>query len=233
MFYQGKTKNYKKKRVFPPLGICVIISYMERIATIKRDTAETQIELTLNLDGTGKCNVENPIGFFNHMLTSFCKHGLFDLTGSLKGDLEVDQHHLIEDTGIVLGQCFAKALGDCAGIHRSGFFIYPMDESLLQASVDFGGRSFLVCNADLTRIPLVSIGQDGKEASFQTDCFEDFWQGFVGGAKCNLHLDTIRGRSDHHKMEGLFKAASRAIRSAVEIDPRRKGTIPSTKGVIV
>ena len=153
--------------------------------------------------------------------------------GRLKGDLEVDQHHLIEDTGIVLGMCFAKALGDCAGIFRSGCFIYPMDESLLQASVDFGGRPFCVCNAQLTGVPLVSIGQDGKEASFQTDCFEDFWQGFVNGAKCNLHLDTIRGRSDHHKMEGLFKAAARAIRSAVEIDARRQGQIPSTKGVIV
>ena len=206
---------------------------MARIATIERKTAETQIQLTLNLDGTGKCSVENPIGFFGHMLSSFCKHGMFDLSGSLKGDLEVDQHHLIEDTGIVLGMCFAKALGDCAGIFRSGCFIYPMDESLLQASVDFGGRPFCVCNAQLTGVPLVSIGQDGKEASFQTDCFEDFWQGFVNGAKCNLHLDTIRGRSDHHKMEGLFKAAARAIRSAVEIDARRQGQIPSTKGVIV
>ena len=206
---------------------------MARIATIERKTAETQIQLTLNLDGTGKCSVENPIGFFGHMLSSFCKHGMFDLSGSLKGDLEVDQHHLIEDTGIVLGMCFAKALGDCAGIFRSGCFIYPMDESLLQASVDFGGRPFCVCNAQLTGVPLVSIGQDGKEASFQTDCFEDFWQGFVNGAKCTLHLDTIRGRSDHHKMEGLFKAAARAIRSAVEIDARRQGQIPSTKGVIV
>ncbi|HBD67726.1 MAG TPA: imidazoleglycerol-phosphate dehydratase [Treponema sp.] len=206
---------------------------MARIATIERKTAETQIQLTLNLDGTGKCSVENPIGFFGHMLSSFCKHGMFDLSGSLKGDLEVDQHHLIEDTGIVLGMCFAKALGDCAGIFRSGCFIYPMDESLLQASVDFGGRPFCVCNSQLTGVPLVSIGQDGKEASFQTDCFEDFWQGFVNGAKCNLHLDTIRGRSDHHKMEGLFKAAARAIRSAVEIDARRQGQIPSTKGVIV
>ncbi|MBQ5490570.1 MAG: imidazoleglycerol-phosphate dehydratase [Treponema sp.] len=206
---------------------------MARIATIERNTAETQIQLTLNLDGTGKCSVENPIGFFGHMLSSFCKHGMFDLSGSLKGDLEVDQHHLIEDTGIVLGMCFAKALGDCAGIFRSGCFIYPMDESLLQASVDFGGRPFCVCNAQLTGVPLVSIGQDGKEASFQTDCFEDFWQGFVNGAKCNLHLDTIRGRSDHHKMEGLFKAAARAIRSATEIDARRQGQIPSTKGVIV
>ena len=167
------------------------------------------------------------------MLRSFCKHGMFDLQGELHGDLYVDQHHLIEDTGIVLGMCFAKALGNCAGIYRSGFFIYPMDESLLQASVDFGGRAFCVCNANLSGIPLVSMTENGKTFSFQTDCFEDFWQGFVNGAKCNLHLDTIRGRSDHHKMEGLFKAAARAIRSAVQIDERRGGEIPSTKGVIV
>lgn len=205
---------------------------MARIATVERQTGETKISLTLNLDGKGVCDVKNPIGFFDHILRSFCKHGLFDLSGELKGDLEVDQHHLIEDTGIVLGMCFAKALGDCAGIFRSGFFIYPMDESLLQASVDFGGRPYLVCDAKLSGIPLVSIGQDGKEASFQTDCFEDFWQAFVNSAQCNLHLDTIRGRSDHHKMEGLFKAAARAIRSAVEIDARREGAIPSTKGVI-
>ena len=206
---------------------------MERIATIERNTSETQITLTLKLDGSGKCDVKNPIGFFDHMLRSFCKHGMFDLTGTLNGDLQVDQHHLIEDTGITLGMCFAKALGNCAGIYRSGFFIYPMDESLLQASVDFGGRPYLVCNSQLTNIPLVSIGQDGTQACFQTDCFEDFWQGFVNSAKCNLHLDSIRGRSDHHKMEGLFKAAARAIRCAVEIDPRRNGAIPSTKGVIV
>ncbi|MEE3314466.1 MAG: imidazoleglycerol-phosphate dehydratase [Treponema sp.] len=206
---------------------------MERIASVERNTFETQIVLTLNLDGSGKCSVKNPIGFFDHMLQAFCKHGMFDLSGSLAGDLQVDQHHLIEDTGITLGMCFAKALGDCAGIYRTGFFIYPMDESLLQASVDFGGRSFLVCDAKLTGIPLVSISPEGKQASFQTDCFEDFWQGFVNGARCNLHLDTIRGRSDHHKMEGLFKAASRAIRAAVEIDPRRNGAVPSTKGIIV
>ena len=197
---------------------------MERTASIKRITGETQIELSLNLDGTGKYSVKNPIGFFGHMLNSFCKHGLFDLSGELKGDLEVDQHHLVEDAGIVLGQCFASALGNCAGIYRSGFSIYPMDESLL--------RPFCVVNAALSNIPLVSIGQDGKSSSFQTDCFEDFWQGFVNGAKCNLHLDTIRGRSDHHKIEGLFKAAARAIRQAVEIDPRRNGEIPSTKGLI-
>lgn len=205
---------------------------MERIATIERNTGETQIKLTLNLDGTGKCEVENPIGFFNHMLTSFCKHGLFDLSGTIKGDLEVDQHHLIEDTGIVLGMCFAKALGNCAGIFRSGCFTYPMDETLARAAVDFGGRPYLVCNAELTGVPLVSV-TDGKQSSFQTDCFEDFWQGFVNSALCNLHLDILRGRSDHHKMEGLFKACARAIRNAVEIDSRRQGTIPSTKGVIV
>ena len=206
---------------------------MARTAEIERNTAETQIKLFLNLDGKGKCTVKNPIGFFDHMLSAFCKHGMFDLSGELKGDLEVDQHHLIEDTGITLGMCFAKALGDCAGIYRSGFFIYPMDESLLQASVDFGGRPFCVCNSQLTNIPLVSVSHEGKQSSFQTDCFEDFWQGFVNGAKCNLHLDTIRGRSDHHNMEGLFKAAARAMRAAVEIDSRRNGEIPSTKGIIV
>ncbi|MBQ1709715.1 MAG: imidazoleglycerol-phosphate dehydratase HisB [Treponema sp.] len=205
---------------------------MARIATVKRTTGETQIELTLNLDGSGKCTVENPIGFFDHMLKSFCKHGLFDLSGTIKGDLEVDQHHTIEDTGIVLGQCFQKALGNCAGIYRSGFFIYPMDETLAQAAVDFGGRPYLVCNSNITGMPLVSVS-GGKEASFQTDCFEDFWQGFTSNALCNLHIDVIRGRSDHHKIEACFKAVSRAIRNAIEIDPRREGTIPSTKGVLV
>lgn len=204
-----------------------------RTATVERKTGETRISLTLNLDGTGVCKVTNPIGFFGHMLNSFCKHGLFDLSGSIEGDLDVDQHHLIEDTGIVLGMCFAQALGDCAGIYRSGSCLYPMDEALCRAAVDFGGRPFLVSNAELTGIPLVSMGQNGVQASFQTDCFEDFWQGFVNSARCNLHLDTLRGRSDHHKMEGLFKAAARAMREAVEVDPRRNGAIPSTKGIIV
>ena len=203
-----------------------------RIADIERNTKETQIKLELNLDGKGLCEVESPVGFLNHLLTSFCKHGLFDLSGKIEGDLDVDQHHLIEDTGIVLGQAFAKALGNCAGIFRSGSCLYPMDETLARAAVDFGGRSFLVCEPDLTNIPLVSINQKGLSSSFQTDCFEDFWLGFVGGAKCNLHLDTLRGRSDHHKMEALFKAASRAIREATTIDARRGDDIPSTKGVI-
>ena len=202
-----------------------------RIASVERKTGETGISLTLNLDGTGICAVQCPIGFLGHMLASFCKHGLFDLSGSLSGDLEVDQHHLVEDTGITLGQAFDRALGDRAGISRAGFFVYPMDETLARAAVDFGGRSFLVCNADLSGIPLVSGGDPA--ASFQTDTVEDFWQGFVSTAKCNLHIDVLRGRSDHHKIEAIFKAVARALRSAVSIDPRAAGSIPSTKGTLV
>lgn len=205
----------------------------QRRATITRETAETQITLELNLDGTGLYQVECPIGFLGHMLHSFCKHGLFDLKGKLSGDLDVDQHHLVEDTGIVLGQLFSKALGNCAGIFRSGSCLYPMDETLARAAVDFGGRPFLVCETQLAGVPLVSVNSEGKEGSFQTDTFDDFWQGFVSGAKCNLHLDILRGRSDHHKIEGLFKAAARALRQAIELDPRRGRTIPSTKGIIV
>ena len=149
---------------------------MNRTAFIERRTAETDISLSLNVDGTGVCNVDCPVGFFTHMLHSFCKHGLFDLSGTLKGDLEVDQHHLLEDTGIVLGSAFAQALGNCAGIFRTGFCLYPMDETLGRAAVDFGGRSYLVCEANLTGTPLVSRAPDGKETLFQTDCFEDFWQ---------------------------------------------------------
>lgn len=206
---------------------------MNRTATIERITGETKISLTLNLDGTGVCDMKNPIGFFNHMLSSFCKHGLFDLSGALSGDLDVDQHHLIEDTGIVLGECFSRALGDFSGIARSGCFIYPMDETLAQAAVDFGGRPYCVVNADLSGVPLVAEAKDGRTAMFQTACFEDFWQGFASGAKCNIHLDVIRGRSDHHKMEALFKAAAKAISQAVQRDPRRANQVPSTKGVIV
>jgi imidazoleglycerol-phosphate dehydratase len=174
--------------------------------------------------------VENPVGFFAHMLASFCKHGLFDLSGSLSGDLHVDQHHLIEDTGIVLGQLFDKALGDRAGIYRAGFFIYPMDDTLARAAVDFGGRPYLSFDAQLSSVPLVSGGKDS--ASFQTDTVHDFWQGFVQGARCNMHIDVLRGRSDHHKIEAVFKAAARAIREAVSVDSRSIGIIPSTKGTV-
>jgi imidazoleglycerol-phosphate dehydratase len=160
-----------------------------------------------------------------HMLNTFARHGLFDLEIRARGDLEVDQHHLVEDTGIVLGQCFARALGDKRGIRRVGSCLYPMDETLSRAAADVSGRAFLVFDAQLSGIPLVS-----SPASFQTDTVEDFWQGFVTAAGITLHLDILRGRSDHHKIEALFKAAARALREASEIDPRSADSIPSTKG---
>ncbi|MDR2808147.1 MAG: imidazoleglycerol-phosphate dehydratase, partial [Spirochaetaceae bacterium] len=149
------------------------------------------------------------------MLDTFARHGLFDLNIQAQGDLHVDQHHLVEDTGIVLGQCLAQTLGDKRGIRRAGYCLFPMDEALAQAAIDLSGRPFLVFKA------LVS-----------DNTIEDFWQGFVTGAACTLHLDILRGRSDHHKIEALFKAAARALRDAVEIDPRAAKTIPSTKGVL-
>jgi imidazoleglycerol-phosphate dehydratase len=206
-----------------------------RQARIERKTGETDITLELNLDGSGRCDVACPIGFLSHMLASFCKHGLFDLSGSLSGDLEVDQHHLVEDTGIALGQAFDKALADRAGISRAGFFVYPMDETLARAAVDFGGRPFAVLELALSGSALVAGGEgsDGKtNPSFQTDTVDDFWQGFATGAKCNLHVDILRGRSDHHKIEAAFKAAARALKSAVSVEPRLAGGIPSTKGTL-
>lgn len=204
---------------------------MERKAEIRRKTNETDIFLELNLDGSGLCAVDCPVGFLRHMLAAFCRHGLFDLRGTIAGDLDVDQHHLVEDTGITLGEAFAATLGEKRGIRRAGFFLCPMDEALAQAAVDFGGRAFLHADLALSGIPLVSLTQDAQ-GSFQTDTTEDFWAGFTGGAKCNLHLDVLRGRSDHHKIEAVFKAAARAVREAVSPDPRAEGQIPSTKGVL-
>jgi len=219
-----------------------------RQAVITRTTAETDITITLNLDGSGQAQLDYPLGFIKHMLNTFAKHGLFDLDVKAKGDLEVDQHHLVEDTGIVLGQCFAKALGDKRGIVRCGSCLYPMDETLARAAVDVSGRAFLVFDAQLTGTPLIfspvqgavaqsaaqtDAPQDLSQAgTFQTDTIEDFWQGFVSAAALTLHLDILRGRSDHHKIEALFKAAARALRQACEIDTRANAFIPSTKGVI-
>jgi imidazoleglycerol-phosphate dehydratase len=194
-----------------------------RTAEIKRVTKETDIFIRLNLDGSGETKIEYPLGFAVHMLNTFAKHGLFDLEIKASGDIEVDQHHLVEDTGIVLGQCFAKALGEKRGIRRTGSCLYPMDETLARAACDLGGRPFLVFNGGLSGLPL---------DAFQTDTVEDFWQGFANAALCALHLDILRGRSDHHKIEALFKAAARALREACEIDERAAGIIPSTKGVI-
>jgi len=213
-----------------PMGAASTGGLTDRVVSVQRITGETAITLTLNLDGTGRCDVACPIGFLGHMLASFCKHGLFDLSGSLAGDIEVDHHHLMEDTGIALGQAFDKALGDRAGIFRAGFFLYPMDETLARAAVDFGGRPYLAGVTTVSGIPLVAGGE--AAVSFQTDTVDDFWQGFVTGARCNLHLDILRGRSDHHKIEALFKATARALRAAVQRDSRATGIVPSTKGTL-
>jgi len=204
---------------------------MGRSAEIKRTTRETDIRVKLDLDGSGIAKIDCPVGFLTHMLETFARHGLFDLELQARGDLQVDQHHLVEDVGIVLGQAFAVALGDKRGIVRAASFLFPMDETLARAAVDLSGRPFLVFDAGLTGNPLVSVGA-GISASFQTDTVEDFWLGFTTNAACNLHLDILRGRSDHHKIEALFKAASRALRAACEIDGRAADSIPSTKGVL-
>jgi imidazoleglycerol-phosphate dehydratase len=214
---------------------------MSRTAELKRTTKETDIWIRLNIDGTGESKLDYPIGFMVHMLNTFARHGLFDIEIRAAGDLEVDQHHLVEDTGIVLGQCFAKALGDRRGIRRAGSCLFPMDETLARSAVDISGRPFLVFEAGLSGIPLIAApkassgvpaGTPGGELSFQTDTIEDFWQGFVGAAGLALHLDILRGRSDHHKIEALFKAAARSLREACEIDERSRTLIPSTKGVL-
>jgi imidazoleglycerol-phosphate dehydratase len=201
---------------------------MSRKAEVSRTTKETDIFIRLNIDGTGEAKLDYPIGFFRHMLTTFAKHGLFDIELRASGDLDVDQHHLIEDTGIVLGAAFSQALKERRGIRRVGSCLFPMDETLARVAVDLSGRPFIVFNAALSGIPFVS-GAD----SLQTDTVEDFWQGFAISALCALHIDILRGRNDHHKIEAVFKAAARALRDACEKDGRALDAIPSTKGTLV
>jgi len=203
---------------------------MPRTVEIARNTKETDIIARLNLDGKGTAKFDYPIGFMVHMFNTFARHGLFDLEITASGDLEVDQHHLVEDTGIVLGQCFAKALGDKTGVRRNGSCLFPMDETLARAAVDLCGRPFLYFDGQLSDTPIVASGGGEEPFHFQTGTIEDFWQGFVSAAACNLHLEILRGRSDHHKIEALFKAAARALRAACEIDDRARDSIPSTKG---
>jgi imidazoleglycerol-phosphate dehydratase len=205
---------------------------MARIAEVNRVTGETEIGMKLNIDGSGEARLDYPVGFMVHMLNTFARHGLFDLELKARGDLEVDQHHLVEDTGIVLGQCFAKALGEKRGIRRVGSCLYPMDETLARAAADLSGRPYLVFEGRLSAIPLVSADPGSVVSSFQIDTVEDFWQGFTVAAGITLHLDILRGRSDHHKIEALFKAAARALREASEYDSRQRD-IPSTKGTLV
>jgi imidazoleglycerol-phosphate dehydratase len=195
---------------------------MTRIAKINRQTAETQIELELNLDGTGQSNIDTGVGFFDHMLDLFTRHGSFDLTVKAVGDLHVDQHHTVEDTGICLGQAIAQALGDKAGIRRYGHFTLPMEETLATVAIDLSGRYALAFDAGFTTT---------KIGDFDSELVEDFWQSVAANALCNLHVLVHYGRNNHHRSEAIFKAAARAVRMAVENDPRVDG-IPSTKGTL-
>lgn len=193
-----------------------------RLASVERETRETKISLTLNLDGEGLYKVQTQIPFFSHLLNTFSCHGLFDLSGEITGDILVDQHHTIEDTGIVLGTLFNKTLAitKFKGITRASSFLFPMDEALVLASVDFGGRAYLAYDLPIT-----------PSGTFQFDCLEDFWRAFCDNAHCALHIKALAGRSAHHVAEASFKAVSRALSAAVRLDPRRLN-LPSTKGFL-
>ncbi len=194
-----------------------------RVAEIKRETKETRIHIKLNLDGSGKIAIQSPIGFLTHMLDTLARHGGFDLEATIEGDLHVDQHHTVEDTGIVLGEAIKQALGDKRGINRAGFFIFPMDEALARVALDISGRPFLKYKAKL---------KSKKIGDLQTDLVEDFFLGFANALGANLHIKVVYGRSDHHKVEAIFKALARALKMACQIDPRMANEIPSTKGTV-
>lgn len=194
-----------------------------RKASIERDTKETQIRGSLTIEGQGAYTISTGIRFFDHMLELFTKHGAFDLKLIASGDLDVDQHHTVEDVGIVLGQLFAKALGDRRGINRAGYFVVPMDETLAVVAVDLGGRPALVYK-DLVKTRLVG--------DLQTELVEDFFGGFVNHAGANLHAKVLYGRSNHHKIEAIFKCFARAMRYACSKDARLKKQLPSTKGLL-
>jgi imidazoleglycerol-phosphate dehydratase len=194
-----------------------------RTATIQRDTKETQIYGKLRIEGKGRYNISTGIRFFDHMLELFTKHGGFDLDIKANGDLDVDQHHTVEDVGIVLGQLFSQALGDRKGINRAGYFLLPMDETLAVCAVDLGGRPALVYK-DLVKVVLVG--------DLQTELVEDFFGGFVAHAGANLHAKIMYGRSNHHKIEGIFKCFARAMKFACSKDARLKDQLPSTKGLL-
>ena len=194
-----------------------------RVSEINRKTAETDIQLMLNIDGSGNSNIETGCGFLDHMLTLFAKHGRFDLDIFCKGDIEVDFHHTAEDIGICLGKAFSEAMGDKKGICRYGNMILPMDEALVLTAVDFSGRSYLAYTVNLLR---------AKVGDFDTELVEEFWQAFVREAGLNLHINQMAGVNTHHIIEGIFKSAARSIRAAVAIDEKAKDEVPSTKGVL-
>jgi imidazoleglycerol-phosphate dehydratase len=194
-----------------------------REATVDRNTKETQIRGLLRIEGTGTYNISTGVRFLDHMLELFSKHGAFDLTVDAKGDLDVDQHHTVEDVGIVLGDLFSKALGDRRGINRAGYFVQTMDETLAVVAVDLGGRPALVYDQ---QVDVVHVGD------LQTELLEDFFSGFVNHAGANLHVKIMHGRSNHHKIEAIFKCFARAMRYACSTDERLKDQLPSTKGLL-
>lgn len=195
---------------------------MTRTAKIDRQTKETQIQLELNLDGSGTAEIKTGVGFFDHMLDLLARHAAIDLKIVANGDLHVDQHHTVEDVGICLGQAIKQAVGDKKGIRRYGHFTLPMEETLVTTALDLSGRYFMVFGAEF---PTAKIGE------FDSELVEDFWQAVAANALCNFHVVLHHGRNSHHISEAIFKSAARALRMAVEIDPREKG-VPSTKGTL-
>ena len=196
---------------------------MPRTAQIRRKTKETQIDLRLNLDGRGRAEISTGIPFFDHMLDLVTRHGGFDLRLRATGDLEVDQHHTVEDVGIAFGEAVDTSLGNKRGIFRAGYFLMPMDETLAAAAVDFGGRAFCVVTA---KFSARTVG------GFQTELVEDFFQGFAQAARANVHIRVLYGRSSHHRVEAVFKAFARALRFAVSRDKRLRNVLPSTKELL-
>ncbi|WP_062260517.1 imidazoleglycerol-phosphate dehydratase HisB [Endozoicomonas arenosclerae] len=195
----------------------------QRKASVERNTLETQIRVDINLDGTGKSQFETGVPFLDHMMDQIARHGLIDLDIKAVGDNEIDDHHTVEDIGITLGQAFTKAVGDKKGLTRYGHSYVPLDEALSRVVIDFSGRPGLEFNVDFTR---AMIGQ------FDVDLFYEFFQGFVNHANVTLHIDNLRGRNAHHQIETVFKAFGRALRMALELDPRMAGQMPSTKGAL-
>jgi len=192
-----------------------------RTSTVRRETAETRITLTVDLDGAGRAQVDTGVAFLDHMLTLLAKHGALDLTVEARGDVAVDYHHTVEDTGIVLGQAIREALGDKAGIRRYGFFILPMDEALARVALDLSNRPMLVYQADVANYMV---------RDFNIALVREFFQGLANSLACNLHMRLEYGDEPHHVAEAMFKGFARALRMAVEVDPRAGGAIPSTKG---
>jgi imidazoleglycerol-phosphate dehydratase len=194
-----------------------------RRSDLERNTNETRIHAALNIDGTGTYNISSGIRFLDHMLELFAKHGAFDLTLCAKGDLDVDQHHTVEDAGIAIGQLFSKALGDRKGINRAGYFVLPMDETLAVVAVDLGGRAALVYD---DQVSVTHVGE------LQVELLPDFFGGFVQHCAANLHARVMYGRSSHHKIEAIFKCWARAMRYACSFDDRLRDQLPSTKGLL-